>query len=235
MSDAEVDPATGSPPRAAPSRSLRVAAVVLAASGIAAVTFFLPATPRWEVRIDGAGPVRFAGQELAPHEVERLSLELERAGELESLGSRVTLALGEGALVLRLHPGSTLELPDAPDLARGDPVSLRLVSGELYLRTGESALDGALVVVAPELEVRARAAAFGVLVEPGRTCVCVAKGEVELIGARLGGVLRLGAGQSIELPGDPTLAPRTTPFPEASAPAGERASHTRELVRFAGE
>ncbi|HEX6885727.1 MAG TPA: hypothetical protein VF530_20305 [Planctomycetota bacterium] len=215
--------ATPAPPR---SRTFRAGVWLAAAAAIVLVTLFLPAPDRWRVRLDGV--VVLEGEDFGPGHEDRLGVELEHSGWLETRAGRTRLVLGE-VLELELLPGTSLHVPPLVELDGMAPLDFELARGEAFVRTRGAYPGNPIRIRTGLAEVLLTGTTVGVLADEAGTCVCVADGRATVTSGR--GIEELAAQGSLRLFHDASMMPKLEPFPPADAPG---AAHVAELLAFHG-
>ncbi|MEM7307421.1 MAG: FecR domain-containing protein [Planctomycetota bacterium] len=131
----------------------------------------------WEgLELRGEGPVVVDGRELSPRDLSRLGAEFGEATRFESRENLLRLSWGDD-LVLQIQPRSEVEL-----LAQSEGgLRLGLSEGEVFLKSRAGYEGPPVRVVTADATMRMTGTVVGVMAVDRLTCVCVARGEVEVL------------------------------------------------------
>ena len=138
----------------------------------------IPDREPWRVlRIEGTGPVVVDGRELETRDYSEVGAAFAGA-EVFSSGDNLIELVRDGDLVLRIQPGAQVEVQS---VSEDGQLRLGLLAGEVYLKSREPYPGPDVLVETTNMEMRMVGTVVGVLVDSELTCVCVARGEVEVL------------------------------------------------------
>jgi ferric-dicitrate binding protein FerR (iron transport regulator) len=158
------------------------AAGAAAAAAALVLVPLLNSGPRWQVMgLEGPGPVRVGGREIAADAIAGLPARLRASVWIEvSAGSQLDLVL-PGVAVMQITGGTTATLPASPGRWYGRLMESSLERGEVRFSTGPAFEGVRLAVVTREARAEVVGTTFAVVSDSIGSCTCVFEGAVRLV------------------------------------------------------
>ncbi len=137
------------------------------------------------VSVQGSGVVEIDGQVLTGEDLGRMASVLRPGSRITTLGDVAVDLIYPGSLGLRVEPGSSAVLPEAPGRWFGRRIRSDLQEGELAIRTGPDLQGGAYLVTTPQGDTTITGTLVSVFTNTDLTCVCLIEGHASVaVGAR---------------------------------------------------
>lgn len=167
-------------PRRRPWLGWRAGAAAAAAAALLLVSLLNPG-PRWQVQgLEGPGPVRVGGREIAADAIAGLRARLRASVWIEvPAGSQLDLVI-PGVAVMQITGGTTATLPASPGRWYGRRMESSLERGEVRFSTGPAFPGTRLAVVTREARAEVVGTTFAVVSDSLGSCACVFEGSVRL-------------------------------------------------------
>jgi ferric-dicitrate binding protein FerR (iron transport regulator) len=213
------------PRRLGPAGRILLGSLATAAALWLVARLVVPDRPTWRARAAGGeGPLLVDGRAVDPRDLSQLGPLLAQAATIGSQKRSLELVFDD-ELVLRLLPGASIET--IADGTQGRELRFALHQGEVYLKSREGYAGPPVVVETPDVDMRMTGTVVGVLYEGTLSCICVARGTVE-VEPRAGGAARVCVQDQrhIVLKGGEERVERFDELPDGGG------AHVADLARF---